>query len=541
MNAKNFALFLTVLAMLLASCQPTAPAQVMEKPQEVLKTVVVERQAESASRPEVVSPSVMPTSASPYSSAGEARPPYEQLPGPQPMPGNNTFEDYGVNPYIDAYEDHLSTFALDVDTASYTVARRYVVDGNLPPSDAVRVEEFVNYFDLGYPTPEDIAFGIYADGAPSPFHYDETYILRFGIQGYRVPEWQRKPASLTFVIDVSGSMNMENRLELVKRSLQLLVDRLRPEDSVAIVVYGSTARIALQPVSGQEREAILEAIYSLRPEGATNAEAGLRLGYQLAMQAYRPGATNRVILCSDGVANVGQTGPDAILDEIRGYVQEGITLTTVGFGMGNFNDVLMEQLADNGNGHYAYVDTLDEARKLFVEDLTSTLEVIALDAKVQVDFNPDVVAYYRLLGYENRDIADQDFRDDSVDAGEIGAGHSVTALYAVYLKEGAEGRIATVQMRWKDPATYQVREINGNFNTWDLEASIEQTSPHYRLAVMAAFYAEVLRESPWVKGLSLSDIYYRAANLKEEIPWDAEVAEFIELLTRASRLQAWGQ
>src|SRR3989304_2898964 len=227
MNVKNYVLYITILAVLLASCQPAAPAQVVGKPQEVLKTVVVERQAESASRPEVISPAVMPTSASPYASAGEARPAYEQHPGPQPIPGNNTFQDYGVNPYIDAYEDHLSTFALDVDTASYTVARRCVVDGNLPPSDAVRVEEFVNYFDLGYPTPEDIAFGIYADGAPSPFHYDETYILRFGIQGYRVPEWQRKPASLTFRVDVSGSMDMENRLELVKRSLQFLVVRLQ--------------------------------------------------------------------------------------------------------------------------------------------------------------------------------------------------------------------------------------------------------------------------------------------------------------------------
>ncbi|UCH60887.1 MAG: von Willebrand factor type A domain-containing protein [Anaerolineales bacterium] len=531
MNTKNTTIVLILLATLLASCSPVAPAQ------EVAKTVVVERKVEQS---QAGSPAQWPTGVPPIPSEGEAYAPYRQLPGPVPPPMDNYFQDYGVNPYIDAYEDHLSTFSLDVDTASYTVARRYLMDGNLPPSDAVRVEEFVNYFDLGYPTPEDLAFGIYADGAPSPFHNDGTYLLRFGIQGYRVPEWQRKPASLTFVIDVSGSMNMENRLELVKRSLQLLVDRLRPEDNVAIVVYGSTARVVLNPVSGQERETILRTIYSLSPEGSTNAEAGLRLGYELAIQAYRPGATNRVILCSDGVANVGQTGPDAILAEIRGYVQEGITLTSVGFGMGNFNDVLMEQLADNGNGHYAYVDSLEEARKLFVDDLTSTLEVIALDAKVQVDFNPDVVAYYRLLGYENRDIADQDFRDDSVDAGEIGAGHSVTALYAVHFKQGAEGRIATVQMRWKDPQTYQVREINGNFNSWDLAGSLEQTSPHYRLAVMAAFYAEVLRESPWVKGLSLNELYSRSVSLREELPWDSEVAEFIDLLDRASQI-SWSR
>ena len=333
------------------------------------------------------------------------------------------FENYGINPFIDTYEDHLSTFALDVDTASYSVARRYINDGNIPPADAIRVEEFVNYFDPGYPTPPDVAFGIYADGVPSPFRNDGTYILRFGIQGYEVPDYARKPASLTFVIDVSGSMDRENRLWLVKQSLQLLVDRLGPDDTVTIVVYGSNARIVLFPTSGEDRATILNAIYSLQSEGSTNAEAGLRLGYQMAWNNFRSDAINRVILCSDGVANVGQTGPDAILNEIRGYVEAGITLTSVGFGMGNFNDVLMERLANEGNGTYAYIDDLDEAHKLFVEDLTSTLQVIALDAKVQVDFNPDVVAYYRLVGYENRDVADQDFRNDAVDAGEIGAGH----------------------------------------------------------------------------------------------------------------------
>ncbi len=284
---------------------------------------------------------------------------------PTPPPLDNYFKDYGLNPYEDPREDHLSTFSLDVDTASYSVARRYVMDGNLPPAESVRVEEFVNYFDAGYPAPSDVAFGIYADGAPSPFNQDGSYVLRFGIQGYQVSEEERKPASLTFVIDISGSMEMENRLGLVKQSLQLLVDRLRPTDNVAIVVYGSDAYVVLNPTSGEDKNRILQAIYSLHTEGATNAEAGLRLGYQLAYQAFRPGAINRVILCSDGVANVGVTGPDAILEEIRGYTDTGITLTSVGFGMGNFNDVLMEQLADKGDGNYAYVDTLDEARKLF--------------------------------------------------------------------------------------------------------------------------------------------------------------------------------
>jgi Ca-activated chloride channel family protein len=340
------------------------------------------------------------------------------------------------------------------------------------------------------------------------------------------------------VIDVSGSMDIENRLGLVKRSLEMLVERLRPDDTVAVVVYGSNARAVLYPTSGEDKNAILNAIYSLHTEGATNAEAGLRLGYQIAWQAYRHDAVNRIILCSDGVANVGATGPDAILETIREYVDAGISLTTVGFGMGNFNDVLMEQLADNGDGSYAYVDSLDEAEKLFVEDLTSTLQTIALDAKIQVDFNPDVVSRYRLIGYENRDVADQDFRNDSVDAGEIGAGHSATALYAVQLHPQAQGRIATVQLRWEDPETHRAEEINGNFNTWDLAQSFEGADPRYQLAVVVAQYAEVLRRSPWAGETSLHQLVDHAYRLNTLLYADPEVSEFAKLVSRASQIQA---
>ena len=454
-----------------------------------------------------------------------------------PPPADNYFQYYGVNPFEDPREDHLSTFALDVDTASYSVARRYVMDGNLPPFDAVRVEEFVNYFDPGYPKPANVAFAVYADGAQSPFHNDGTYFMRFGVQGYDVADEDRKPASLTFVIDISGSMDMENRLGLVKQSLQLLVERLRPTDTVGIVVYGSEARIALNPTSGEDKQAILDAIYSLHTEGATNAEAGLLLGYQLAYMANRPGAINRVILCSDGVANVGQTNPDAILEQIRGYADTGITLTTVGFGMGNFNDVLMEQLADNGDGHYAYIDDVDEARRLFVDDLTSTLQVIARDAKVQVDFNPEIVARYRLVGYENRDVADQDFRNDTVDAGELGAGHSAVAIYAVQFYPGAQGRIATVQVRWQDPNTLVVQEINGNYNTWDVSPTFEGSDPHYQLAVVVSQYAEVLRLSPWAQGISIGQILQHAVRLAGLLPTDSDVTEFSTLVSRASQIR----
>jgi Ca-activated chloride channel family protein len=414
--------------------------------------------------------------------------------------------------------------------------RNYITDGNLPPADAIRVEEFVNYFDQDYPSPANVAFGIYADGAQSPFHEDGTYLLRIGIQGYRVSEESRKPVVLTFVIDESGSMADDGRLDLVKQSLELLVDRLRPDDSVAIVAYTTDARVVLDPISGNHRGTILDAIYTLQPRQTTNVEAGLRLGYQLAMQAYRADATNRVILCSDGVANVGNVDAETILSEVHGYVEEGVTLTTIGVGMGNFNDVLLEQLADNGNGNYSYVDTLDEARKVLVDDMVSTLQVIALDAKVQVDFNPDVVARYRLIGYENRAVADQDFRNDAVDAGEIGAGHSVTALYAVQFWPEVSGRIATVQLRWKDPDTREVVEINGNFNTWDLAQSFESTSPRYQLTAIVAQFAEILRNSPYTNHMSLGALAEYAYTLPGMLPEDPEVAEFATLVARAAKI-----
>jgi Ca-activated chloride channel family protein len=448
------------------------------------------------------------------------------------------FENYGVNPFIDTEDDTLSTFALDVDTGSYTIARRYVQDGNLPPEDAVRVEEFVNYFDQAYPyPPEGQAFGIYVDGAPTPYGETERYqMVRIGIQGYAVAPEARKDVSLTFVIDVSGSMDRENRLGLVKRSLELLVGQLRPSDSVGIVVYGSDARAVLEPTGGADKETILQAIYALQPEGSTNAEAGLRLGYQRANAAFKPGGINRVILCSDGVANVGSTGAESIWDVIEGYASEGITLTAVGFGLGNYNDVLMEQLADNGDGFYAYVDTLKEAERLFVQNLTSTLQAIALDAKVQVEFNPEVVARYRLVGFENRAIADEDFRDDTVDAGAVGAGHSVTALYEIKLHPEAGGRIATVYLRWQDPESGDVSEISHDLSSDDLAASFTAASPNFQWAVVVSEYAEVLRGSYWAQDSTLAGVLEEAERVAELLPGDPDVAELVELVRQAAAI-----
>jgi Ca-activated chloride channel family protein len=273
----------------------------------------------------------------------------------------------------------------------------------------------------------------------------------------------------------------------------------------------------------------LSAIYGLVTEGSTNLEAGLNLGYQLANRAYKPGGINRVIIASDGVANVGNTDPDVLAQQIRGYADAGITLTTVGFGLGNYNDVVMEGLADQGDGNYAYVDTLEEAKTLFVDNMMSTLQVIALDAKIQVEFDPQVVQQYRLVGYENRAIADQDFRNNEVDAAEFGAGHSAVAIYAVQLVPGANGRIAQVHLRWQDPDTRQITEISGDFFTDNLSASFDAAPLHYQLTVIVSQYAEYLRNSYWAEGVTLSDLRIRSERLagQMELP---DVVEFATLV-----------
>jgi len=551
MKTKKFLLISIVLVMVLsAACQPSASVEPNKLAQsESGESSTGSRNAPAAeepaleyeydgntdssnSAPERIDNQPLPTQAPTYEEWAEVEEGREAETLPQ---WDNRFEDYGVNPFIQTSRDHYSTFALDVDTGSYSVMRRYLNEGSLPPYNAVRVEEYVNYFDPGYAAPDGESFAIYADGAQNPFSQDETYLLRFGIQGYEVSDRDRKPANLTFVIDISGSMDMENRLGLVKDSLEYLVDQLREDDQVAIVVFGSRASVYLRPTAGDSTRKILSAIRDLSTSGSTNAEAGLRLGYRTALSMFDADSNNRVILCSDGVANVGITGPDGIMEEVQDYVDEGIYLTTVGFGMGNFNDVLMEQLADSGDGFYAYVDTIDEAKRLFIDEITSTLQVIARDAKVQVDFNADVVEAYRLVGYENRDVADEDFRNDTVDAGELGAGHHVVALYEVVLYPETNGRIGTVQLRFENPDTAEITEINGNFNTWDLTERFEETSDEYQLAVLVMQYAEILRESPWAWDVSMHDLRLRMDKLARAMR-DEDASEFADLVYEAEQL-----
>jgi Ca-activated chloride channel family protein len=454
------------------------------------------------------------------------------------------FESEGVNPFVDTEDDHLSTFAMDVDTASYTVARRYITEGYLPPREAIRVEEFINYFDLddAGPTEGEGAFAIHLEGAPSPFGPQNAYLLKITLQGKEIAVENRQDAALTFVIDVSGSMAQENRLELAKRALRLLVDELRPADTVGIVVYGSMAQVILEPTSVTERSAILAAIDRLQTNGSTNAEDGLRLGYDMATRAYRPGAINRVILLSDGVANVGRTGPGSILQVIHDQVAQGITLSTVGFGMGNYNDILMEQLADDGNGNYAYVDTLAEARRIFVENLTGTLQVIAKDAKIQVDFNPEIVRSYRLLGYENRAVADADFRNDRIDAGEVGAGHTVTALYELKFHDPTRleetDPALTTYIRYQDIERGEVVELAKSFTQADFWLDINQASANFRLVAAVAEYAEILRGSYWAKDSRLADVQALVRPVEQSFADEDAITEFMALLERADQLMA---
>jgi Ca-activated chloride channel family protein len=474
---------------------------------------------------------------------GGPDPGQHHLPTPQPLPAGTpydgvTFQDPGTNPYVDPTRDRVSTFALDVDTASYTVARRFIADGHLPDPASVRPEEFINYFDQGYAAPEDGAFAIQADGGPTPFLPAGEQLVRIGVKARAVAERQRPRASLTFVIDVSGSMAREDRLELVKKSLRLLVDQLKPDDTVAVVVFGSDARTVLEPTRGDRRSRVLEAIDTLEPEGSTNAEAGLRLGYEVANRHLVEGGINRVILASDGVANVGLTDPQSILGRIKRDASAGIQLVTVGVGMGNYNDVLLEQLADQGDGFYAYVDTLDEARRLFVDDLTSTLDTVALDAKVQVDFDPQVVAKYRLIGFENRAVPDDQFRNNHVAAGAIGAGHEVTALYAIRLAEDirAGDRIGTVTLRWTDPTTRRTSETSLDVDGRDLADSFRSTDSHFKLDAIVAATAETFRGSPWIDGYRLRDVAEEADAISEDLPQTEQVHDFLDLLRGAARL-----
>ncbi|MFT5193870.1 MAG: Ca-activated chloride channel family protein [Candidatus Promineifilaceae bacterium] len=451
------------------------------------------------------------------------------------QPADMIFEDVGTNPFIDTRDDNLSTFAIDVDTGSYTVMRRYLNDGLLPPSEAVRVEEFVNFFDHQYPIPQTGAFGIHLEAAPAPYGESESYhLLRVGVQGYDVPEEDRPDGLFIFLVDVSGSMSSGNRMGLVKESLRMLTYNLRDTDSIGIVTYGSTAQTILEPTEVANRMAVLSAIDRLETGGGTNMDDGIATAYRLADRYAQAGNINRIILASDGVGNIGAT----TAEEILRHAKEGIQLSTFGYGMGNYNDAGMEQLANQGDGSYAYIDSLEEAERIFDDQLMSTILTIAKDAKIQIEFNPAVIERYRLIGYENRDVADNDFRNDAVDAGEIGAGHSVTALYEVrFVEDAAANEVAvTARMRFEDLDTTEVVELSQSMAYRDVHATFRDASATFQLDAVVVEYAEILSGSFWAHNAAMGDIVIDARRIAEYLPDDADVQEFASMVAQAAEL-----
>jgi Ca-activated chloride channel family protein len=453
--------------------------------------------------------------------------------------GAMVLQHYGVNPTIEVTDEATSTFAADVDTGSYSLARAWLGRGELPHEAAVRVEEFVNAFDYGYRAPQSEAFAVQVEMFPSP-NRKGYHVLHLGLKGKEVTAAERKPANLVFTLDVSGSMSMENRLTLAKRALELLVDQLQEKDSVALVVYGDSAHVILPPTPAVQREKILEAIARLRPEGSTNVQAGLELAYTVALKGFKPGGINRVILCSDGVANNGVTTADALFGKVKAKASEGISLSTVGFGMGNYNDVLMERLADQGDGNYAYVDRLDEAKRIFVEQLTGTLQVIAKDVKLQLEFNPEAVERYRLIGFENRLLDKRDFANDKVDAGEIGAGHAVTALYEVKLKSRSPANVATFRARFKQPDGHTSALVEKKLPMSIVRDSMEAATGPARLSLVAAGFAEKLRGSYWARNLKWDELLSMWEQLPPPLKERKQVVELKELMATAKRLDARG-
>ncbi len=463
------------------------------------------------------------------------------------------YADHDDNPVLRTAEQPVSTFSIDVDTGSYTNVRRMLEQGTLPPTDAVRAEEFINYFDYAYTPPAriDTPFSVTTEIAPAPWNAKRQLLL-VGIKGYEVPAENIPASNLVFLIDTSGSMQTDTKLPLLKNAFKQLVPKLRHQDRVSIVVYAGSAGLVLPPTAGDEHERIIDALDALEAGGSTNGGAGIELAYKMARDAFIDGGVNRVILATDGDFNVGTVDDTALKTLIEDKRRSGIALTTLGFGEDNYNDELAEQLADVGNGNHAYIDSPEEARKVLVEEMSSTLLTIAKDVKIQIEFNPRVVAEYRLLGYENRMLRREDFNNDKIDAGEIGAGHDVTALYELtlvgsdatqidalrYGKEEAAApakgdELAFLRLRYKRPDEDKSQLIEQPIRRAQIAAR-----PGERLAFAAAVaaFADQLRGG---KHLGDFDLKHIAALARDARGEDAAGyrAGFVRLVEKARELR----
>jgi Ca-activated chloride channel family protein len=466
-------------------------------------------------------------------------------------PTYNTEEYDGIteNIFHGALQNPLSTFSIDVDAASYSNIRRFIQLGQKPPKDAVRIEEMVNYFDYDYkqPTGED-PFSIYTEISTAPWNKKHK-LVHIGLQGKNIPKENLPPSNLVFLIDVSGSMSDENKLPLLKASFKLLVEQLREQDRVAIVVYAGAAGVVLPSTSGAEKKKIIESLENLQAGGSTAGGEGIKLAYKIAKENFKKEGNNRVILATDGDFNVGESSNAAMERLVEEKRNDGIFLTTLGFGMGNYKDSKMEILADKGNGNYMYIDSILEAQKALVNEFGGTLFTIAKDVKLQIEFNPVKVKAYRLIGYENRVLKNEDFNNDKKDAGELGSGHTVTALYEI-VPVGVESEFYKI-----DELKYQTTKVNSNtamsneimtvkfrykkpdgevsklivHPMVDTQMELDRTSQDFRWSAAVAAFGMILRESEYVKDFSVTDVEFLAKGARG-VDKDGYRAEFINLL-----------
>ena len=461
---------------------------------------------------------------------------------------------YEDNPLKRVAEHPVSTFSIDVDTGSYANVRRMLQSGHIPNQDAVRAEELINYFSYKYPvTAKRVSpFAMHKEIAPTPWNKD-THLLHIGIKGYDIDRQQLPASNLVFLIDVSGSMNSANKLGLLKSSLKLLTKQLDAKDSISIVVYAGASGVVLEPTPGNQQAKIISALDRLSAGGSTNGAAGIRLAYAMAEQAFIKNGINRVLLATDGDFNVGTVNTEQLKDLIEEKRKTGIALSTLGFGTGNYNDHLMEQIADVGNGNYAYIDTLNEAQKVLVDEMSSTMLTIAKDVKIQIEFNPAAVAEYRLIGYENRALRREDFNNDKVDAGEIGAGHTVTAIYEIALADSAgqgieplryqaqqnnevnPAEIAFLRLRYKAPESNASQLLEWPLKRSEIKASLTQTSNAFRFSAAVAAFAQQLRGGVNLGEFSYTDIMDLAKGARGEDAFGYR-GEFLTMVNLAQSL-----
>jgi len=454
-------------------------------------------------------------------------------------------------------QEPVSTLSIDVDTGSYSNVRRILNSGHLPPTDAVRVEELINYFDYDYPVPKSTKqpFTVSTEIAPTPWN-SKTKLLHIGIKGYDVAQNKLPPANLVFLIDVSGSMSSPDKLELIKAAMKLLSQQMGERDTISIVVYAGNTAVLLEPTSADNIGKIHAAIDSLGAGGSTNGGAGITLAYNMAQQGFIKNGINRIILATDGDFNVGTVNFQSLLDLVAEKRKSGIGLTTLGVGGGNYNDKLMEQLADAGNGNHAYLDNLQEAQKVLVDQLSSTLHTIASDVKIQIEFNPEQVTEYRLIGYENRLLKREDFSNDKVDAGEIGAGHSVTALYEIALKgEGGERlenlrystkqdkashkghELAFLRLRYKPTSDAKSRLLETPLLKSQISHRLERTSENFRFAAAVAGFGQLLRGGQYTENFGYDAVKQLAQDARGEDKFGYR-AGFLSLIDLAKSVSA---